>query len=54
MHLPGYYQDPTVLHLHTEPDRAYYIPFSDGGEALSDDRKRSDRFISLSGTWRFG
>lgn len=49
-----YYEDPQKLHINTEPNRAYFIPFSSEGDALSKDREASDRFINLNGdNWSF-
>lgn len=41
MLFPACYEDPSVLHVGTQPPRAYYIPEGD------------DRFVSLNGTWEF-
>ncbi|MBO7710223.1 MAG: beta-galactosidase, partial [Lachnospiraceae bacterium] len=54
MIIPGLYEDLSVLHQNTMPDRAYYIPSS-----VSDDdplriREHSDRLQMLSGCeWEF-
>ncbi|MBS7262190.1 MAG: hypothetical protein KIG36_01100 [Eubacteriales bacterium] len=40
----------TDLSVNVLPPRAYYIPFGDA--AFSRDRRASDRFLSLDGTWR--
>jgi beta-galactosidase len=48
-----YYENPSVLHVGTEENRAYYIPFSDRKTALECSREQSDRFISLCGEWNF-
>ena len=53
MKLPRYYEDPSVLHVGTEPNRAYYIPYGQEETARSGVRAFSDRFTLLSGTWRF-
>ena len=52
--LPRYYEDPKTLHVHTEPERAYYIPFDTLEGALADDREKSPRLTMLSGEWSFG
>ncbi len=53
MKLPRYYEDPSVLHVGTEPNRAYYIPFGQAEAARHGARTSSDRFTLLSGNWRF-
>ncbi len=41
MLFPAYYEDTSVLHVGTQPPRAYYLPEGD------------ERFVSLNGTWDF-
>ncbi len=53
MKLERYFENPAALHIGTEPDRAYYIPFSDKKAALTEPREMSDRFVNLCGEWRF-
>lgn len=53
MIIPKYYEDLSVLHLNTEPNRAYYIPASAQMGDILEDREISDRFLLLSGTWQF-
>ncbi len=53
MRLEKYYENPAVLHVNCEENRAYYIPFSDEETALGRIRERSDRFYLLNGDWRF-
>lgn len=53
MVLPGYYQDFQQLHVHTEPNRAYFIPHACRNGALSGKREASERFVLLSGHWGF-
>ena len=53
MNLPRYYEDPSVLHVGTMPNRAYYIPFRQEDAARLGDRLLSDRLILLSGDWDF-
>ena len=53
MKLPGYHQDLHTLHVNTLPNRAYYVPYSQGDVARRDNRYESDRFTSLNGRWRF-
>ena len=53
MKLPRYHEDLHTLHVNTLPNRAYYIPYSDGEVARRDNREESDRFQLLSGEWKF-
>ncbi len=53
MKLEKYYENPQMLHVGCEPDRAYYIPFSNENDALTLPREKSDRYISLNGEWNF-
>ncbi len=53
MIVPKYYEDLSVLHKNTMPDRAYYIPASERMDVLLEEREKSDRFVLLSGQWRF-
>lgn len=53
MIVPRHYENLDVLHEHTMPNRAYYIPASRPMEGLTTRRERSDRFQLLSGTWQF-
>lgn len=53
MIVPNYFEDLSVLHKNTLPNRAYYIPTSTPRELLPEERETSDRFLLLSGTWRF-
>ena len=53
MNLPKYHVDPHMLHVNTLPNRAYYVPYSDRYVALRDERRESDRFLSLNGRWQF-
>ena len=56
MNIPKYFEDPKVLHVGCEENRAYYIPYSpepEGdslrmGEIVLEDRTASDRFQLLS------
>ena len=47
-----FHEDPKVLHVNTEPDRNYYIPFAPGEDA-SKRRELSSRMRSLNGNWSF-
>ena len=53
MKLEKYYENPEVLHVGTEPDRTYYIPYFKAGGFDITERESSDRFISLNGVWSF-
>ncbi len=54
MIVPGIYEDLTVLHLNTMPDRAYYIPSSIPDDDPVRNRECSDRLQMLSGCeWDF-
>ncbi len=53
MIIPRYYEDLSVLHMGTEPDRSYFIPAGARRDDLVRCREKSDRFLSLSGTWKF-
>ena len=54
MIVPRLYEDLSVLHQNTMPDRAYYIPSSGRDEMLVRHRERSDRLEFLSGCdWNF-
>ena len=44
-----YFEDPSVLHLGTEENRSYYIPFAPGDESGDG----SSRVIPLDGEWQF-
>ena len=48
MKLEKYYENPEVLHVGTEPDRTYYIPYFKAGGFDITERESSDRFISLN------
>jgi beta-galactosidase len=53
MKLPGYHENPNVLHVNTQPCRAYYIPCSSAERAFEGDRDHSERMLALSGVWQF-
>lgn len=53
MIVPKYYEDLRVLHKNVMPNRAYYIPASEKMDNLVEEREKSDRFMLLSGEWRF-
>lgn len=47
-----YHENPEQLHIHTEPDRNYFIPFSES-VFPGEERELSDRFQLLNGVWNF-
>ena len=53
MKLPRYYEDPSTLHVGTEPNHAYFIPFREESLARLGDRQLSERMTLLSGEWGF-
>lgn len=53
MLVPRYYEDLSILHLNTMPNRAYYIPASVSMDTTGEKREGSDRFVLLNGTWKF-
>ena len=53
MIVPGYFEDLGVLHEHTLPPRAYYVPASAPAASAPWERETSDRFHLLNGRWAF-
>ena len=54
MIVKNYFEDPSVFRLNTQPDRAYFIPYSRKEGALaSRPGARGDRTLLLSGDWAF-
>ena len=53
MIIPAYFEDLQNHHLGTTPNRAYYIPASVRMDDLVENRKNSDRFQLLNGSWKF-
>ncbi len=54
MLLKNYFEDPSVLHLGTCPNRSYYVPCANEQEAAERClRKESSRLQMLNGTWDF-
>ncbi len=51
--IPEYHKNQETLHVGCEKPRAYFIPFSDAGDARECTRDYSDRFITLCGSWDF-
>ncbi len=49
-----FHEDAHKLHVNTLPSRAYYVPYSNKRSAMEGDRAKSERFLSLNGTWSFG
>ena len=54
MKLPAFVEDAGVYRLGIEPDRAYYIPYSNQNDALQGERMHSARVTDLTGQWHFG
>ena len=54
MKLQNYFQDPSSLHIGTEPLRAYYVPCREEAEANGADMLKASRAIILNGEdWKF-
>lgn len=53
MIVPKHYENLQVLHENTMPNRCYYIPASKKMDTLAERRRDSDRFLLLSGKWKF-
>lgn len=54
MKLQNYFQDPSSLHIGTEPLRAYYVPCREEAEANGADMLTASRAIMLNGKdWKF-
>ncbi|MBQ7095392.1 MAG: DUF4981 domain-containing protein [Clostridia bacterium] len=54
MILKNYFEDPSVLHLGTCPNRSYYVPCATKKEADAEcARSASSRFVLLNGAWDF-
>ena len=49
----NYHKSLSHLHVGTEKPRAYFIPYADERTALSDNRAKSESFLSLCGDWDF-
>ena len=47
-----FHEDPELLHVNTEPDRNYYVPFPAGEDAFAS-RIASTRLTMLNGEWKF-
>lgn len=48
----NYHEDPQQLHINTEKNRNYFIPFSPEQDAFAE-RETSHRFVLLNGSWNF-
>ncbi len=53
MKLPKYYEDASILHIGTEENHAYFIPYQDEQNSRCRDRLLSDKMTLLSGEWKF-
>ena len=53
MKIENYFEDPKMLHVGCEENRAYYIPCRSRETALSFCREESEAFFLLSGDWHF-
>ncbi len=47
-----FHEDPQKLHVNTEDNRNYFIPFSENTNPF-EERESSNRFMLLNGTWNF-
>jgi beta-galactosidase len=47
-----FHEDPEKLHVNTEPNRNYFIPFSKTADPFAD-RENSDYFLLLNSNWNF-
>ena len=53
MIVPKHYENLSVLHENTMPNRSYYIPASARMDSLVMEREKSDRIQMLNGDWKF-
>ncbi len=53
MLIPRHYEDLSVLHENTLPNRSYFIPASHPLPGQPESRGESDRLLLLSGQWKF-
>lgn len=53
INVPKVWQDPSVLQLHREEPRAYYIPYGDAESSKAGKRGRSPYYRTLNGNWKF-
>ena len=47
-----FHENPEILHVNTEENRNYFIPFAPGEDAFAG-RRSSSRFLDLNGSWDF-
>lgn len=47
------YNDLRIVSENREPQRAYYVPFGDAEQAMSQRGNTSDQYVSLNGQWDF-
>ena len=47
-----FHEDPEKLHVNTEPNRNYFLPFSKNANPF-EEREKSNYFLLLNGTWNF-
>ena len=54
MIVKNYFEDPSIFRLNTQPDRAYFVPYSHKDGALTAcPGNRGDRTLLLNGDWAF-
>ena len=54
MIVKNYFEDPSIFRLNTQPDRAYFVPYSHKDGALAAcPGNRGDRTLLLNGDWAF-
>ncbi|MDR3593733.1 glycoside hydrolase family 2 TIM barrel-domain containing protein [Clostridium sp.] len=47
-----FHEEPEKLHVNTEPNRNYFLPFPENADPF-EARDKSKRFLNLNGTWNF-
>ncbi len=47
------FNDLSIISENREPQRAYYIPFSNQEDAISDEKLQSSQYVDLNGEWDF-
>lgn len=53
MKIENYFENPKILHIGTTDNRAYYIPFTDEKDALTNQRELSKCILMLNRKWHF-
>ena len=54
MNLEKYYENLSIFHIGSEPNRSFYIPCSSTQQfGILDMKKQSDKVIMLNGEWDF-